>query len=86
MTLFALSLPVIADTHTVARGENLQSIAAKYNITETELIEANPGADKLFYIGLKLNIPQPKQTALASTSYMHIKNEKQTAYTPNGNT
>ncbi|MDE7450305.1 MAG: outer membrane beta-barrel protein [Paramuribaculum sp.] len=92
MTLFALSLPVIADTHTVARGENLQSIAAKYNITETELIEANPGADKLFYIGLKLNIPQPKQTAVAPTSaqpvqpVQTIQNDSQTTYASAENT
>ncbi len=60
------SVIVFAQTHTVARGETLQSIAAKYNLTELQLIEANPGADKLFYVGLKLNIPEFTQTTTES--------------------
>lgn len=51
MAAFALS-------HKVARGETLESIAAKYNVTEAQLIEANPGAANLFYVGLVLNIPE----------------------------
>ncbi len=48
-----------AAVHVVRRGETLRSIAGTYNITTQQLIEANPGADSLFYVGLKLNIPEP---------------------------
>lgn len=68
ITLLFWSVSVFAQTHTVARGESLQSIAAKYNITETQLIEANPGVDKLFYVGLKLNIPQSLESVSTSTA------------------
>lgn len=44
--------------HTVARGESLESIAHKYSITVEQLVNANPGAQNLFYVGLKLNIPE----------------------------
>lgn len=57
--LFLGSVAICATTHTVARGENLQRIAEKYNITVAQLVEANPGVETLFYIGLKLNIPEP---------------------------
>lgn len=57
-----------AEVHTVARGESLESIAQKYNLTTAELIEANPGAEKLFYVGLKLNIPQASLNAPADKS------------------
>ena len=56
------SVAMFAETHTVEYGESLRSIAAKYKVTETDLIEANPGADKVFYVGLTLNIPKPAQT------------------------
>ena len=51
-------MAAFALTHKVARGETLESIAAKYNVTEAQLIEANPGAANLFYVGLILNIPE----------------------------
>lgn len=62
MVFLLLGIAVFAQTHTVERGENLQSIAEKYNVTVSQLVEANPGADKLFYVGLKLNIPEPSVT------------------------
>ncbi|MDE7437989.1 MAG: LysM peptidoglycan-binding domain-containing protein [Muribaculaceae bacterium] len=71
ITLIALlfwSVSVFAQTHTVARGESLQSIAAKYNITEAQLLAANPGADKLFYVGLKLNIPESVGSVATTTT------------------
>lgn len=46
-------------TYTVQRGETLAGIAAKFNVTTADLIKANPNADGLFYVGMKLNIPQP---------------------------
>ncbi|MDE7387585.1 MAG: outer membrane beta-barrel protein [Muribaculaceae bacterium] len=58
VALLVGSLSMFAETHTVARGETLQSIAEKYNLTTKQLVEANPGAEKLFYVGLKLTIPE----------------------------
>lgn len=49
--------------HTVQRGETLESVAKAYNITTQQLVNANPGADKLFYVGLKLNIPEADAAA-----------------------
>lgn len=49
--------------HTVQRGETLESVAKAYNITTQQLVNANPGADKLFYVGLKLNIPEANAAA-----------------------
>lgn len=63
MALVMWSLSSVALTHTVARGESLQSIAQKYNISVDRLLEANPGAGKLFYVGLKLEIPENVLTA-----------------------
>ncbi len=62
MISLLMGIVVFAQTHTVERGENLQSIAAKYNVTVAQLVDANPGADKLFYVGLKLNIPEITET------------------------
>ncbi len=67
MVFLLLGITVFAQTHTVERGENLQSIAAKYNVTVAQLVEANPGADKLFYVGMKLNIPE---SAVTNTNEM----------------
>lgn len=47
-----------AREHTVQRGETLESIAKNYRITVAQLVEANPKAADLFYVGLKLNIPE----------------------------
>lgn len=62
MFILTNAVTLLAKTHTVVRGESLQSIAAKYNITTTQLVKANPGADNLFYVGLKLNIPENEAT------------------------
>jgi len=44
--------------HEVQRGETLTSIAKKYGVTEQMIKEANPQMGDLFYVGLKLNIPE----------------------------
>lgn len=58
MVFLLWGIAAFARTHTVARGESLENIAAKYNISQAQLIEANPGAANLFYVGLVLNIPE----------------------------
>ena len=65
---------ISALVHTVQRGETLQSIAQAYHLTTQQLIDANPGADQLFFVGLKLNIPEvaaaqtPAAPAASSTA------------------
>lgn len=61
MVLSCVCLVMSALTHTVNRGESLNSIAEQYNITVAQLLEANPGADNLFFVGMKLNIPEAAQ-------------------------
>lgn len=47
----------IARTHTVEKGETLESIAALYGISVDDLTQANPTAAKLFFVGQKLTVP-----------------------------
>lgn len=44
-------------THVVQRGETLESIAKYYNISVADLNNANPNADGLIYVGMKLAVP-----------------------------
>lgn len=55
--------------HVVKRGETLESIANHYNISLTQLKQANPGVDNLFFIGLKLNIPESQSEAVPTQGY-----------------
>lgn len=51
-------------THVVQRGETPERIAQKYGITLEELIKANPGVEKMYYVGMKLNIPVQTNTQI----------------------
>ena len=44
--------------HTIARGENLTSIAATYNVSVADIVRLNPGSDRLIKAGDTLRIPQ----------------------------
>ena len=44
-------------THVVQRGETLESIAKYYNVSVEDINKANPNADGIVYVGMKLNIP-----------------------------
>ena len=48
-------------SHTVQRGETLESIAKKYNVSVYALQQANPGSKDLIYTGMKLVIPNSKE-------------------------
>ena len=43
--------------HEVQRGESLDYIAAKYNVSVDEIQNHNQFLDKYFYVGQKLNVP-----------------------------
>jgi len=64
-------------SHTVQRGETLESIAHKYNITVEKLKQANPDASEMFYVGMKLNVPQVQEIQGNA-----ISTQNQTEYSP----
>lgn len=50
-------------THTIQRGETIESIARKYNVSVDALKKANPDISEMFFVGLKLNIPNDQPIA-----------------------
>ncbi len=49
-------------SHTIQRGETIESIAKKYNVSVYALERANPNAKEMFYVGMKLTIPEGGQS------------------------
>lgn len=66
-TIVGVNYSLAEKTHIVQRGESIESISKKYNISSNDLIGANPGVESLFYIGLKLNIPEIQSSDLSTT-------------------
>ena len=48
-------------SHTVTRGETIESIAQKYGVTVEAIKQANPNMGSMFYVGMKLNIPEVQE-------------------------
>lgn len=44
-------------THVVQRGETIESIAEYYHVSVDDINKANPNADGLVYVGMKLVVP-----------------------------
>ena len=44
-------------SHVVQRGETIESIAEFYKVSVEDINKANPNADGVVYVGMKLNIP-----------------------------
>lgn len=62
-------------THVVQRGETLESIAKYYNISVADLNNANPNADGIIYVGMKLAVPV---MAAATTTTSTVASEMAT--------
>ena len=63
--LMLASLSMLAQTsqsHTVQRGETIESVAKKYGISVSDLQQANPSTRDYFYAGMKLVIPRKANT------------------------
>lgn len=45
-------------THTIQRGETIESIAQKYNVSVDALKKANPQVAEMIFVGMKLTIPE----------------------------
>lgn len=43
--------------HVVERGETIESIAKKYNVTKEELVKLNPDVAQFVYVGMEISIP-----------------------------
>lgn len=54
-------------THEVQRGETIESIAQKYGVTTDAIIKANPDAETVFFVGMKLRIPAAASTNSTET-------------------
>ena len=44
--------------HTIQKGENLGSISSMYKVSKEDIIQLNPGSDRVIYTGKTLKIPQ----------------------------
>ena len=55
-------------THVVQRGETLESIAESYKVSVEDINKANPNADGIVYVGMKLNIPTSSKTQIVSNN------------------
>lgn len=55
-------------THVVQRGETLESIAESYKVSVEDINKANPNADGIVYVGMKLNIPTISKQQTVSTN------------------
>lgn len=58
--LFSFSCSVFAQeykSHIIAKGETVESIATKYNVSKSDLFEANPALENYSYAGMKVRIP-----------------------------
>lgn len=77
-------------THIVQRGETIESIADYYKVSVADINKANPNADGIIYVGMKLNIPastSPKnETRTEKTTTSGISSNENTSYAPQSST
>ena len=55
-------------THIVQRGETLESIAEYYHVSVDDINKANPNAEGIIYVGMKLVVPQAAATTSTQTA------------------
>ena len=55
-------------THVVQRGETLESIAEYYKVSVEDINKANPNAEGIVYVGMKLNIPTSSKPQIVSNN------------------
>lgn len=66
MVMFSITLSAQEiKTHIVQRGETIQSIAEKYQVSVEAIKNANPHSGGLVYVGLKLKIPSAMDNTLS---------------------
>ncbi len=55
-------------SHIVDRGETLESIAQKYNVSTEQILQLNPDAKQFIYVGMKLEIPVAQLQQLSQSN------------------
>lgn len=78
--MFAMAQSQIV-THVVQRGETLESIAEYYKVSVDDINKANPNADGMVYVGMKLNIPTSSRPQKVSNN----DNQGEPTYTQENN-
>lgn len=68
-------------THVVQRGETIESIAEYYKVSVEDINKANPNADGIVYVGMKLNIPTSSKPQIVSNN----DNQGESTYTQENN-
>lgn len=63
-------------THVVQRGETLESIAEYYKVSVEDINKANPNADGIVYVGMKLVVPVGTTNAKTTTTVQQGTVEK----------
>lgn len=92
VVMLALLLSVLAanaqtqTTHEVQRGETLEIIAQKYGVTSEALLQANPDAADMFFVGMKLHIPVATSTQPTVTSHSDVNTQRDVPTTNIGTT
>lgn len=85
LIMCAISLMAMAQhqvvTHVVQRGETIESIAKQYNVSVADINKANPNAEGIVYVGMKLNIPTSSKPQIVS----NIDNQSGSTYTQGNN-
>lgn len=69
--LLSLSIEAVAQemkTHTVGKGETIESVAKRYKVSVAQLLEANPGIENLFVPGVKVRIPEVGKASSTSSN------------------
>lgn len=78
---FAAAVAQSTVSHIVERGENLETIAARYGVTPAQIIALNPDAKDFIYIGMELKVPA-KSSAAPSYSTSPASTPGYVPYTP----
>ena len=68
-------------THVVQRGETLESIAEYYKVSVEDINKANPNADGIVYVGMKLVVPT-EMVEVTTKPTNHAKNDKTVTASP----
>lgn len=80
--LFSASVFTMAQsqtvTHTMQRGETIESIAKQYHVSVEDINKANPNMDGLVYVGMKLVVPINKGSDHSNDAKIAKEQEKET--------
>lgn len=59
--------------HTIEKGQSLYSISSMYGVNKADIIQLNPGCEKVIMVGQALRIPQQKATKKSDAQFHTIQ-------------